>query len=156
MDWEEIAIHSKEYVQYYQDIVRKKLPKGFLKKYEMHQELHDCDLISLNIGNTGLLTRFYSKKGHSTVQLEFTSNNSCDSTLLIYRNVRQITINQPEVPRYNIGHPTNFGECYSDEFTCCDDGTFIHECRFVNDSNIKLHFEHIKMAKIVNTYWRND
>ncbi len=39
MDREEIAIHSKEYVQYYQDIVRKKLPKGFLKKYEMHLQL---------------------------------------------------------------------------------------------------------------------
>ena len=112
MEWEEFGIHSKEYPSYFEDVVRKNLPKAFVAMYDKNASFHDLYLNSFYIANTGPFLQALSKKGGSTLQLELQSHDHWENILVIYQDVRDLRVDLHPSDEVGLRSPTGFGRCY--------------------------------------------
>lgn len=145
---------DEEYKQTYNEVIRHRLPTSFVAMYEKNGWLHDWYLKSFYVANTGPNIRVNSKKGSSTLQMEFCTSNNDENVLLIYHNVMHLCLGLHETDDVSRNSPTGFGRCLVNTFSICDDTTIQHEYFFEGDNSILVRFERIRYEKVINNFWK--
>jgi hypothetical protein len=148
MEW------SNEYQAYYNDVVKRRLSKKFIKIYEKNCALHDRYLRSFYFANTGSKLLTYSKKGLSTIQIQLDTEFDSEDILLMYKNVRMLMINHDETENVSFCALTGIGSCLVSQFAVFEDGSIKHEMEF-EGGTIAILCEDVQIKILHNHYWKN-
>ena len=139
--------------QLFNEEVKKKLTKSFVSMYENANHLHDWYLNNIHVANTGPIIQAYSKRGWSSVQLEFSTSENSDNILLIYKNVSYFKVDYRQTQHIGILSPTGFGRCTTNVFKTEEGIPISHAFAFEGDNEIHIKCESIGYRKVINSYW---
>ena len=129
------------------------LSPSFKRAVDEANYFYDWFLKDLYIANTGKMLLETSKRGYTTVQLEFCTSSYNMSYVVIFINVTDIKItmekNDKAVSTYAF---TNFGRCIDYEIKHGPTHT-MHEIYFEGQSKITIISQKVKCKKIVNYFF---
>lgn len=130
------------------------LSPSFKRAFEQMNHFHDWYLKDLYIANTGKTLLEASRRGYTTVQLEFCTSNNDISYVLIYKNVTNIKISMKKQSEEDVSDLcfTSFGRCYTYKIKC-DATQATHEIKFEGDARISIVAEKVKCKKIIDNFW---
>lgn len=142
LQWEK---NVSEYNEIFK-MIKKALPKKFLKIYEQEYGFHDYELNNFQV--------IHGEKGYKDpVALSIVVTNKIKTWDIMYKKIKKISIHyeqQPDVFNRKKRTYEGFDDYGYDEFLQIDEKTLSHEILFASGATILVHFEKITINKIID------